>query len=126
MSVSVRQRLRDSLAQASKADRAIASYMLSQLGSLPFETAASLAEKVEVSEPTVGRFCRSIGYQSFKDLKDHLKQDIGDRPWLISDRLRDFQRSAQAGEDQLGKGLQLEIAGLVAVYELAQTPESCA
>ena len=119
----VRERLQESLTQASKADKAIASYMLSQFASLPFETAASLADKVEVSEPTVGRFCRTIGYQSFKDLKDHIKQDIGDRPWLISDRLRDFQRRTQAGEDQLGKGLQLEIAALVAVYELARTPE---
>lgn len=123
MSGSVRQRLSDCLATASKADRAIANYMLSKLNSIPFETAASIAAKVEVSEPTVGRFCRSIGYQSFKDLKDSLKQDIGDRPWLISDRLRDFRRRAQEGEDQLGHGLQLEIAGLVAVYEIAQSPE---
>lgn len=120
---SVRNRLSECLSTASKADKAIASYMLSQLNSIPFETAASLAEKVQVSEPTVGRFCRALGYASFKDLKDHLKQDIGDRPWLISDRLRDFQRSAQAGEDQLGAGLQMEIAALVAVYELARTPE---
>jgi DNA-binding MurR/RpiR family transcriptional regulator len=111
------------LATASKADKAIASYMLAKLNSIPFETAASLAAKVEVSEPTVGRFCRALGYKSFKDLKDYLKQDIGDRPWLISDRLRDFQLSAQAGEDQLGTGLQMEIAGLVAVYELARTAE---
>ena len=123
MSGSVRQRLSDCLAAASKADKALANYMLSKLGSIPFETAASLAAKVDVSEPTVGRFCRALGYLSFKDLKDHLKQDIGDRPWLISDRLKDFQRRAQAGEDQLGQGLQLEIAGLVAIYELAQTPE---
>jgi DNA-binding MurR/RpiR family transcriptional regulator len=75
---SVRERLSESLASASRADRAIASFMLAQIGVLPFETAASIAEKVSVSEPTVGRFCRSIGYQSFKDLKDHLKQDIGD------------------------------------------------
>jgi DNA-binding MurR/RpiR family transcriptional regulator len=123
MTGSVRQRLLDCLADASKADKAIANYMLAQLNSIPFETAASLGDKVEVSEPTIGRFCRSIGYKSFKDLKVHLKQDIGDNPWLISDRLRDFQRRAQAGEDQLARGLQLEISGLVAVYELAQTPE---
>jgi DNA-binding MurR/RpiR family transcriptional regulator len=123
MSGMVRQRLTERLVNASKADRALASYMLAQLGSVPFETAASLAAKVGLSEPTVGRFCRSLGYASFKDLKDHLKQDIGDRPWLISDRLRDFQARAQAGEDQLGKGLQLEIAALVAVYETAQTAE---
>jgi len=123
MSGSVRQRLSDCLANASRADKAVASFMLAQLNSIPFETAASLASKVEVSEPTVGRFCRSIGYKSFKNLKDHLKQDIGDKPWLISDRLRDLQRRTQAGEDQLARGLELEIAGLVAVYELAQTPE---
>jgi DNA-binding MurR/RpiR family transcriptional regulator len=123
MEGSVRKRLSDSISSASKADKAIASYMLSKLSSIPFETAASIAVKVEVSEPTVGRFCRTLGYASFKDLKDHLKQDVGDRPWLISDRLKDFQHRAQAGEDQLGKGLQLEIAALVAVYEIAQTPE---
>lgn len=120
---SVRERLSESLASASRADRAIASFMLAQIGVLPFETAASIAEKVSVSEPTVGRFCRTIGYQSFKDLKDHLKQDIGDKPWLISDRLSDFQRRARDSEDHLAKSLQMEIAGLVAVYELARTPE---
>lgn len=119
----VRHRLSQCLTTASKADKAIASYMLAKLSSIPFETAASLAEKVTVSEPTVGRFCRAIGYLSFKDLKDHLKQDIGDKPWLISDRLADFQRRARGGEDHLAKSLQMEMAGLVAVYELARTPE---
>lgn len=123
MSGSVRERLSACLGTASKADRVLANFMISQLTSLPFETAASLAAKVEVSEPTVGRFCRSIGYKSFRDLKDHLKQDIGDKPWLISDRLRDLSERARAGEDQLAAGLELEIAALVAVYELARTPE---
>ncbi len=120
---SVRHRLSDSLAVASKADRAIASYMLAELNKLPFETAASLATRVGVSEPTVGRFCRTLGYKSFRDLKDHLQRDIGDRPWLIADRLREFEDQARAGEDQLAQGLKQEMAALVAVYELARTPE---
>lgn len=119
----VRQRLKDSLANASKADKALAGYMLARLSSIPFETAASLAEKVSVSEPTVGRFCRSLGYKNFKDLKEQLREDIGDRPWLISDRLREFQQRALSGENQLAQALQLEMSGLVAVYELAQTEE---
>ena len=97
--------------------------MLAQLATIPFETAASLAEKVAVSEPTVGRFCRTLGYSSFKDLKAHLRQDMGDQPWLIGDRLRDFQARHQAGEDQLVRGLELEMAALVAVYELAHSDE---
>ena len=92
MSQTLRQRLQACLANGSRADKALASYMLAQMPSLPFETAASLAEKVSLSEPTVGRFCRTLGYKSLKDLKANLAEEIGDRPWLISDRLRDFQQ----------------------------------
>lgn len=123
MSASVRERLTTSLATASKADRILANFMLSELSNLPFETAASLAAKVEVSEPTVGRFCRTVGYKSFKDLKENLKQDIGQQPWLVSDRLQDLRNRATAGEDQLATGLELEISALVAIYELARTAE---
>ncbi|WP_227268423.1 MurR/RpiR family transcriptional regulator [Roseobacter weihaiensis] len=123
MSKPLRDRLTEALQTASKADRALANYMLSDMGGLPFETAASLASKVEVSEPTVGRFCRSIGYEGFKDLKRNLKNDMGDQPWLIGDRLRDLQERTRAGEDQLTRGLELEMAALVAVYEAAHRPE---
>lgn len=123
MTKPIRDRLREALSSTSKADRALASYMLASTGTLPFETAASLAGKVEVSEPTVGRFCRALGYSSFKDLKEHLKKDIGTQPWLIGDRLRDLQARAKAGEDQLARGLELEMAALVAVYEIAHSPE---
>jgi len=123
MTKSLRERLGDAVASASKADRAVAAYMLAEFANLPFETAASLAEKVKVSEPTVGRFCRSIGYEGFKDLKKNLRGDIGDQPWLIGDRLRDLQERTKAGEDQLTRGLELEMAALVAVYEAAHTPE---
>ena len=123
MTKSLRERLGDAVSSASKADRALAAYMLAEFGNLPFETAASLAAKVKVSEPTVGRFCRSIGYDGFKDLKSNLRNDLGDQPWLIGDRLRDLQERTKAGEDQLTRGLELEMAALVAVYETAHTPE---
>lgn len=114
-------RLSEALSSASKADRSLATFMLAEPRTLPFETAASLAEKVGVSEPTVGRFCRAIGYDGFKDLKNHLKNEMGDQPWLIGDRLRDLRARAQAGEDQLSRGLELEMAALVAVYEIAHS-----
>ena len=119
----LRDRLSDAAASTSKADRALAAYMLAEFANLPFETAASLAVKVKVSEPTVGRFCRSIGYDGFKDLKKNLRNDMGDQPWLIGDRLRDLQERTKAGEDQLTRGLELEMAALVSVYEAAHSPE---
>jgi DNA-binding MurR/RpiR family transcriptional regulator len=123
MAGTVHERLKDCLVTGSKADKALASYILAKLNTIPFETAASLGAKVAVSEPTVGRFCRTLGYKSFKDFKDALRGDIGDRPWLIADRLKDFQARMLSGGDALAQGLQLEIAGLVAVYELAQSEE---
>lgn len=123
MHTGMRQRLKECLTSGSKADRVLASYILAKTSEIPFETAATLAIRVGVSEPTVGRFCRSLGYKSFKDLKEQLGQDIGDRPWLISDRLREFQQKSLAGKDQLAAALKLEMAGLVAVYELAQSEE---
>ncbi|MCK9800316.1 hypothetical protein M1B34_22140 [Pseudomonas sp. MAFF 302030] len=54
---------------ATASGRAIASYMLANLYELPFQTAADIADKLGVSESSVGRFCRAIGYSHFKDLK---------------------------------------------------------
>src|SRR5688500_15094057 len=123
MTSSVRQRLTASLAEATKAERAIASYMLANLSALPFETSATLAEKSGVSEPMVGRLCRSLGYRHFKDLKAELKADIGDAPWLIGDRLRDFRERSRGDADPLAHSLELEIAALVRIYETARTKE---
>jgi DNA-binding MurR/RpiR family transcriptional regulator len=120
---SVRERLNASLAQATKTEKAIASFMLANLNGLPFETAATLAEKIGISEPSVGRFCRSIGYQHFKDLKADLKADIGEKPWLIGDRLKEYRERSRKGDDELARGLELEIAALVSNYETAHSKE---
>ena len=121
MTGSLEERLQACVQKGSKTDRSIASFMLSQLTDLPFETAASLAAKIGCSEPSVGRFCRSLGFLSLKGLKEHLKQSIGERPWLISDRLKDFQARARSGEDHLARGLELEMGALVQVYETAHS-----
>ncbi len=121
MKDSVRQRLTACLEEATKAERVLATYMLANLTSLPFETAATLATKVGVSEPSVGRFCRSVGYKHFKALKADLQGDIGERPWLIGDRLKEYRARSRRGGDELGRGLEMEIAALVSNYELAQS-----
>lgn len=118
--------LRRRLTQASDAgtpgERVLAHYLLSNLSSLPFETAASVAQKVGMSEASVGRFCRSIGYQHLKDLKSSLQADLGEKAWLIGDRLKDFHRRSQDGGTELSRALEREIAALVTVYELAASP----
>ncbi|MCV2880168.1 MurR/RpiR family transcriptional regulator [Sedimentimonas flavescens] len=119
----MRTRLVQAAETGSPSMRAIASFMLAQFSDLPFETAATLAAKIEVSEVSIGRFCRAIGYANFKDLKDHLKDDIGEQPWLIKDRLQALRSTSGQRDERLSQGLEAEMAGLVGVYELARTPE---
>lgn len=119
----LRDRLSTALEGGTPSERAIAHYLLTNLTSLPFQTAAAVAVKVGVSEASVGRFCRSIGYRHLKDLKSSLEVDLGEKAWLIGDRLKDFHARSRQGGAELARALEREIAALVAVYELAATPE---
>ncbi len=115
MSQSLKQRLEAILPTASSSARMIASYMLANTTELPFLTAASLAATLGVSESSVGRFCRAIGYPHLKALKADLKEDLGQGPWLMGDRLREFRQ--QSGPS---RGLDLEVAALMRVHEYSQ------
>lgn len=117
------QRLMLAAELGTPSERTLAHYLVSNLSSLPFETAASVAAKVGLSEASVGRFCRSIGYRHLKDLKSSLQVDLGEKAWLIGDRLQDFHRRSQQGNAELARALEQEIAALVSVYELAATPD---
>ncbi|MGB0159802.1 MAG: MurR/RpiR family transcriptional regulator [Thalassovita mediterranea] len=123
MTDSLENRLENALLNGSKSDKKIANFMKGALNDLPFETASSVATKVKVSEATVGRFCRTLGYASFKDLKSHLQNDIAHNPWLMSDRLRELQDSAAGDDTGLTRGMELEIAGVVSVYEIVRSAE---
>ncbi|WP_051228596.1 MurR/RpiR family transcriptional regulator [Pleomorphomonas oryzae] len=115
----LRRRIEKSLAAATRTEAAIAGFFLSDLASLPFETAGSVARRIGVSEASVGRYCRAIGFRHFKDLKASLRDDLGDRAFLMGDRLRDFAERSRAGESS---ALEKEIAAIVANHELAATP----
>ena len=122
MSQPIKQRLESSLSTAAASGRAIANYMLANLYELPFQTAADIATKLGVSESSVGRFCRSIGYSHFKDLKNDLKADLGDGPWLVGDRLQEFRQQANQDPKGLPRSFELEVGALVKVYEYSLTP----
>ena len=118
----LRQRLGQATETGTPAERTLAHYLLANLPSLPFETAATVATKVGVSEASVGRFCRSIGYRHLKDLKSSLQVDLGEKAWLIGDRLKDFHRRSQQGNAELARALEQEIAALVTDNEHSETP----
>ena len=122
MADTLRERLAGVLAEGSRSDKALARFMLNAVDELPFETAAGVARRVGVSEATVSRFCRTLGYQGFRAVRDELRPRAASSPWLESHRLTEVQRGA-ADHAARARGLELEIAALVRVHELAATPD---
>lgn len=99
-------------------ERQIALFLLHNREMIPFETAASVAQRLNVSAVTVGRFCRMLGFKHFRELKDHLRNSAN-LPWLDG---ADFQYflSNFKDNDKRRKTLEREVELLVAVYERSQ------
>lgn len=115
------ERLRDELDEMTESERLIATYMISERHDLPFETAASLAHKLQVSAVTVGRFCRRMGYQNFRALKEDLRSDAAALPWYAGDI--EALAKGKAPDRDLKKDLDANLAGVTEVYRMAATPE---
>ncbi|HEY5761117.1 MAG TPA: hypothetical protein VIU34_35085, partial [Steroidobacter sp.] len=110
------------LEQFTPAERQIANHMLGNRNELPFETADSLAKKLGVSAVTVGRFCRLLGYKHFRAIKEEMRKGgTGSAPWLVGDQLVQYM-DRFGDQDQLRRSLEMEMAALVEVYGMVDTP----
>ena len=120
MSAEFAERLRAEFSDYTRAEKAVASYLLANISRLPFETAATIAEAVGVSQMTVGRFLRARGYTGLSDLKRELRAQPVATPVLISDRVARLTQSE--GGDRLRTSFEGEVEALLGVYELVETP----
>jgi DNA-binding MurR/RpiR family transcriptional regulator len=112
--------LRHRSAGLSPAEQSIVIFMRQNLAAIPFETNASIAEKVGVSEMTVLRFIRSLGFASLKALKDQLRVRVpGENP-AVDDALDRF-RVRHDDLNHLHESLQLELGAVAKAYELVGT-----
>lgn len=115
------QTLKEGFSSYTPTGKKIASYMLSNLNQLPFETAGSIARTTGITGISVGRFLRQIGFQNLEDLKQSLRTDAG-HPWMLKDRLDSFRQN-KGEQDALKRSLALEVEAIQYVYQLATTPE---
>jgi DNA-binding MurR/RpiR family transcriptional regulator len=69
-----RQRLEDYLPSLTKSQQRIASYLLVSYDEATFLSAADMAERLNVSEATVVRFAKAIGYDGFPAMRRHLQE----------------------------------------------------
>lgn len=116
MTADLEQRLRAGFTRFTPSEKAVASWVLANIPRLPFETAATIADAVGVSQMTVGRFLRSLGYNGLSELKRGLRAQLGANPVLISDRVARIGRDGETGQ-RLGANFELEVEALLAVYE---------
>lgn len=96
-------------------ERRIAKYIIEHLAELPFETAATLAEKLNLSPMTVGRFLRSLGYRQLSDIREHLREE----PRVAEAAPVSKQETPQTPLSSL---MLQQIQAVQAVYDLAGQP----
>ena len=78
--------LRDTInnAQLTKTQKMIAKFILDNTADACFMTSTEIASKLEVSESSVIRFSRSLGYDGFMDFQKNLRRTYQDQVLSIS------------------------------------------
>ncbi len=73
-------RISEALEIMRKSERKVADYVLRNPTDIIHMRIVDLAQKADVSEPTVVRFCRAIGCDGFQDFKLNLAQQLASSP----------------------------------------------
>lgn len=111
------QRLRALLPDLTKSESRIAQFLLLNEASLAMETGASLASKVGVSEITVSRFLRRIGYRGMTALKEDLNAA------RLEGQLAGMDRHLSALSDDLSDLITKEAEAIVGLAAQLARPE---
>ena len=71
------RRIADNQQKLRKSEAKVASYVLANANDVIKMRIVDLAANSEVSEPTVIRFCRALGFDGFQSFKLQLAQQLG-------------------------------------------------
>ncbi|MFW8642922.1 MurR/RpiR family transcriptional regulator [Rhizobium beringeri] len=112
--------LRDRMSGFSPSEQSLAAYILDNIQILPFETGSSIAEAVGVSEMTVTRFVRGLGFENLRDLKKRLRVAVADKDSEVDDYMARFQMR-EGRQQMLQESLRLELDAIVKAYALTTT-----
>ena len=95
MSKSLLTLLRASENRLSKTDRPFSAHFERNLHELPFETAKPIAERVGVSQMTIGRYLRRLGFDDLDGLKQHLRHGEHRTARQVTGHFDRLQKDAQ-------------------------------
>ena len=103
--------LRDRMPGFSPSEQSLAAYLLDNIQILPFETGSSIAQAVGVSEMTVTRFVRGLGFENLRDLKKRLRVAVTEK-YMARFQMREGR------QQMLQESLRLELDAIVKAYAL--------
>jgi len=89
-----------------RSQRKVAQYILDNASEVVFLSASELADKTEVSQPSISRFAQAIGLPGYASLIRELRQALG-APRVV--------RRTQAATDEVVESLATEAANLLAI-----------
>jgi DNA-binding MurR/RpiR family transcriptional regulator len=105
-------------ADGTPAERRLARFFLDNMADIPFETAASIATKMDLSPMTVGRFLRRLGFQGVDGLKSELRSGAVSSAWQLTDRIETLREDLKAGR-LMAELMQEQVETLHRLYEMS-------
>lgn len=106
----------------SNSDKIIANYFERNLSDVPFETAKSIATRLQLSPMTVGRYLRRMGFDGLDELKNELRRGGSNPAWEVKEPVEQFKADIKEGKLLAGL-IQQQIDNLGMIYALTVAPE---
>ncbi len=104
-----RQRIENRLPDLTKSQHRVASYLLANYDEVAFLPAVDLAERLDLSQATLVRFAKAIGYSGFRDLRRSLQGLFRVRATPASRLQQKLGELASSQGHVLGKVLAMEL-----------------
>lgn len=120
MTQNLSEKITSSYSSFTKSEKVLGEYFIENLHELPFETLNTIAQSCQVSDMTVGRFVRSLGYKNLNELKSALREQANATHLELDDISK---RRVDYFTDEIGlrSSLEKEIKKICDVYALCET-----
>ncbi|WPH17353.1 MurR/RpiR family transcriptional regulator [Variovorax paradoxus] len=118
-SPSLFERIEAASSEMTRSERLLAAYLTANARELTLENAASVARKSGVSPMTVGRFLRTLGYESFDEVRREASRLSAPAELRIAGRFEQFSRDHSSVSGVRSAQLTQEIEAMLGAYDLA-------
>ena len=79
----IKRQIKNSLPELRKSERAVGEFVLEDPKSIINMKTAEASEKIGISEPTLIRFCKALGFSGYQDFKINLSQQLAADDYFV-------------------------------------------